>query len=318
MRQAWMRRRTFAAQVIWIGISACAMRANAQAAAALHVERTPGAESCPDSAELGARVEAIRGQPSTAMPGYSVRFARDGRVYSAQLRAETSSLRSLESKADDCQALAQATAVTLALLYDAMPSPPAPEPAAPVAPPPLAAPALERPARPNQLGLGLGVGAGIAAGVLSPWSPAFQAEIGLRSERLRFGLGATWLPEQHLDLSPGTSQLALIAADARACYALVRGSWLRLEGCSGVLIGSLSAAASGYTEAAPRSHHSYAALPLELTLGQGIAYASWEISARLLIPYRRNQFEIEGLGSVYDAPVVSALLSLRGAGWFEL
>ena len=112
--------------------------------------------------------------------------------------------------------------------------------------------------------------------------------------------------------------MSLISASARVCYALLRGPWLQVEGCSGVLLGSLTAAASGYTSAVPASSHLYAALPLELSVGQGVTHASWELSAMLVLPYRRDQFEIQGLGRVYDTPAVSAWLSVRVGGWLEL
>jgi hypothetical protein len=317
--------------MVWIGISACAMRASAHDPEALRVERGPGAETCPDAAELGARVEAIRGQASAAGRTYSVAFAREGHVFSAQLRsdADSSSLRSLESRADDCRALAQASAVTLALLFDADVSPrepTAPEPA-PAPPPAIPASATMPEPQPSAaeasterqpLQLGIAVGAGLAAAVLRPWAPAVLAELGLRGGALRFGLGGVWIPEQQLELAPGASKLSLIAASARGCYTPFRRRWLRIEACSGLLLGSLAAAATGYTRDAASNHHVFAALPIELTLGQGLTHASWELSATLLIPYRRNQFEIDGLGDVYETPAVSALLSLRATGWFSL
>jgi hypothetical protein len=317
-----MGRRTFAAQVMWIGIWACAMRSSAQAPEGLRVERGPGAETCPDAPELNARIETIRGQPSATGRTYSVAFRHEGHNYFAELRADAdgSSRRSLATRADDCKPLAQATAVTLALLYDTAPPSPSPErrpePVLRPPPPPTAA-SIARPA-PIRCELGAAIGAGVSAGVIRPWAPVLLGELGVRYKALHLGLGVAWLPQQRLALSSGSSELSLIAGDARACYAIVRRPWLRLEGCSGVLLGSLSAAASGYTSVSPRSSHTYAALPLELTLGQGVAHASWEVSAALLLPYRRNQFEIEGLGRVYDAPAISALLTLRAAGWLEL
>ncbi|HKP61750.1 MAG TPA: hypothetical protein VJV78_33700 [Polyangiales bacterium] len=312
-----MRRRRFAEQVIWIGICACAMQVSAQAGEPLRVERAPGAENCPDTAELAARVEAIRGQAAAPSGDYSVEFAHEGGAYSAQVRADRSGTRSLESAAADCSALAQATAVTLALLFDADAARPA-EPVAsepvasqPVAPPPPAA----EPVRAAGVQLGAALGGGVAAGVVRPWAAGLLGELGLRIDAWRFGAGVVWLPAGQVELAPGVTELALIAGSVRACYAVVRRPWLRVESCSGVVLGSVSAVASGYTSELPQTHQLYAALPLELTVGQSTQRVGWELSACLLVPYRRNQFEIEGLGLVYDTPAAAWLLSMRVNGW---
>jgi hypothetical protein len=325
MRQAWMRRRRLT-QWFWIGACVAASAVRAQAAEPVRVERELGAETCPDATELAARVEAIRGQAPAADSSYFVQFARVGRVYSAVLRSGTdgSSLRSLESPAEDCAALAQATAVTLALLFDAdtarVQAPPAPaEPPPPIAPepPPSAArpPDLPTPRRPQ---LGLSIGTGAAEGVLRPWAPALLGEIAFVRDDLRFGLGAWWTPAQASKLGTGRVELGLIAATARGCYAALRRPWLQIEGCSGFALGAVSAAASGFTRQATDKHRLFAALPLELAFGQVSEHASWQLSAALLVPFRRNKFSIEGLGPVYDTPAVAALLALRVAGWIEL
>jgi hypothetical protein len=324
MRQAWMRRRRFVTQVMWIGVWTAASSARAQAAEPLRVERELGSETCPDAAELAARVLAIRGQAPAAESSYFVQFARVGRVYSAVLRSGTdgSSLRNLESPAPDCAALARATAVTLALLFDADAAraqtpaaavdapPPAPEP-----PPPAAVrPESPRPPRPR---LGLSIGAGLAQGVLRPWAPALLGEIAFVQNDLRFGLGAWWIPAQDSKLGPGTIELGLVAASARVCYAMFRRPWLQVEGCSGFALGSISAAATEFTRAQDK-HRLFAALPLELAFGQASEHASWQLSAALLLPFRRNQFSIDGLGRLYDTPALAALLALRVAGWIAL
>jgi hypothetical protein len=328
MRQAWMRRRRFVAQVMWIGVWTAASVAHAQAQAVepLRVERELGSETCPDAAELAARVQAIRGQAPAAESSYFVQFARLGRVYSAVLRSGTdgSSLRNLESPAADCAALAQATAVTLALLFDAdaarvqtAPVPAAPLPAAPPEPPPPAA-ATPEPPPPPRSKLGVSIGAGLAEGVLRPWAPALLGEVAFVHADLRLGLGAWWIPLQDSKLGPGTIALGLVAASTRVCYAAFRRPWLQVEGCSGFALGSISAAASGFMDRAQDKHRLFAALPLELAFGQASPHASWQLSAALLLPFRRNQFSIDGLGRVYDTPALAALLSLRVAGWIAL
>ena len=322
-----MRCGRFLAQVTWIGSWTVASIASAQAPEPLQVERASGAEACPDAVELGARVAAVRGQDPAGDSSYFVQFARNGRGFSALLRSGTdgSSLRSLESTAADCGPLAQATAVTLALLFDAdaaraeparEPVQVAPEPrreSTPFLPPPSAA-SSDLPDRPL---LGVVLGAGMAQGVLRRWAPSLLGEVALVLTPLRFGLGAWWIPAHDSELEPGVVELSLIAASGRVCYAAFRRPWLQVEVCSGVALGSITAAASGFGDSQTK-HRLFAALPLEVTFGQAGASASWQLSAALLIPFRRNQFGIDGLGLVYDTPALAALLAVRVAGWTAL
>jgi hypothetical protein len=54
-------------------------RALAQRPEPLRVERAAGAEECPDAAELGQRVAAIRGRPQLeSNASYEVGFSRSG------------------------------------------------------------------------------------------------------------------------------------------------------------------------------------------------------------------------------------------------
>jgi hypothetical protein len=321
-----MCRRSFAAVLIGIGVCASALEP-ALAQEALRVARTAGAESCPDEAELGRRVSLIRGPSAAAGGAYDVRFSHaDGR-FSAELRTRDDlSVRTLESSAADCEALARATAVTLALLFDAAEPQAPPEPALVEPPPPAAVPAAPaassraaelRPETSEPLRLGLGLGAGLTRSVVRPWSDVFLAELGLRAARLRFGAGAEWIPGQRLAFGPGSVELGLIAANVRACWAAYRRSWLQVETCAGVSVGSLSARPRGFRDAESRAR-TFAAVPLELAVGQASDHVSWELGAGVLFVFRRNQFEIEGLGTVYDAPSIAGMLSLRAAGWIEL
>jgi hypothetical protein len=316
------------AQVTWISVWAAASPATAQPTEPLRVERGPGAETCPSAPELAARVEAIRGQPSAAASNYSVEFMHDGHAYAAVLRSgeNGSSLRSLQSSAAECAALAQATAVTLALLFDAdaaraeaaeVPGPPAAGPRDEDSPPSAAAAAEVPPPKPRPQ-LGLALGASLVEGLLRPWAPAFLGELNFSVDRLRFGLGAFWLPTQHSKLDPGTVELGLLAANARVCYAMHRNSGWQVDGCSGFTLGSISAAASGYTRHQPDTARFFAALPLEIAVGRSTRHVGWQLSGVLLIPFRRNQFEIDGIGRVYDSPALAALLVVRAAGWIEL
>jgi hypothetical protein len=322
------RRSVVSARLTWLGVWAFASGASAQGHEPLQVERQAGAESCPDAVALAGRVSAIRGQSPAGDSRYFVQFAHAGRSFSALLRsaADGSSVRSLESTAADCGPLAQAAAVTLALLFDAEAAAeePAPEPAE-VVPEPASEPPQQEPSppsaagapRPRRMQLGVAIGAGMAQGVLRRWAPTLLGEVAVAIDRLRFGLGAWWIPAHDSKLAPGVIELGLIAGSARVCYLAFSRSWLQVEGCSGFGVGSISAAASGFADSQTK-HRLFAALPLELTLGQASDHASWQLSAALLIPFTRHQFGIDGLGLVYDTPALAAMLAVRVGGWISL
>src|SRR5450432_2493224 len=94
--------------------------ARAQSPELLNVERGPGAEECPDAPTLIARIAAIRGRAGA--PGsasYDVGFSHTADTFTAVIRGgDGESQRVLEGRGLTCAALAQATAVTLALLFD--------------------------------------------------------------------------------------------------------------------------------------------------------------------------------------------------------
>lgn len=83
------------------------------------------------------------------------------------------------------------------------------------------------------------------------------------------------------------------------------------------MLGAISADPAGFASAKSRQRL-HAALPLELAVGQAAEHFSWELNAALLLVFRRNQFEIDGVGKVYETPALAGLFSLRVAGWIEL
>jgi hypothetical protein len=301
-------------------------RAGAQASPRLEVERGAGAEECPDAATLEAQVERIGDRRARETETtYRVSFQRDDNTFSATIRTEPdgSSERILRAREPTCAALAQATAVTLALLLDAdvlaaeqpLPSPP-PAAALPNTPPVSQKdgmshqPDSRAPDRNAMLALG---GAGVI-GVLDPVAPALTAQVGLQLSRWRLSVGALWIPPQSIALPPGSLREGLLSADARVCVALWRGTAaLRLELCSGALLGQLSVQARGYSRNDHRSE-SWFALPLELTLAQLTTPLGWELSASALVPLRRHDFSVDGVGIAYRSPPVGAVLSLRALG----
>ena len=318
-------RRQLSVSLVSVGIALVPGSAHAQALDTLRVERAPGAEDCADAGNLGERIAGIRGRADTPKNNhYEVYFSRAADTFSASIRSGPNGEgeRVLTGRGPTCASLAQATAVTLALLFDSDEAsaikvePESPRPAA--TPRPASAPHVQPPApsarrsreRPRAT-LSLGV-AGLAF-VLGPLSPAFVGEMGLSFERFRTGLGVLRIPTQSLALQPGHVDESLLAGTARACLSLARSRRLELDVCSGLFVGAVKARAVGFTsnEQATRP---WLAVPLELSFADLSGALGWELSATALGSLVHHDFQVEGLGSPYHAPPVGAMLTLRAVG----
>ncbi|WP_437999184.1 hypothetical protein WMF26_03825 [Sorangium sp. So ce185] len=224
------------------------------------------------------------------------------------------------------------------------PGAPAPAPAlqarapatAPGAPAPSQASAAALPARPEPPGAGggarereapspegdatrltLAAGAAGLFGVVRPFAPALSAEVGIGGARWRATMGALWLVPQTLRHGPGELRETLLGGVARACFAAAGSAALRFDVCSGVHAGRLQAAASGYTrnDVAAKA---WLAVPLELSLSRLSGPLGFDVGAAALLPLRRNDFSVDGVGVAYSSPPVGALVSLRGVGVWVL
>ncbi|WP_437863071.1 hypothetical protein [Sorangium sp. So ce363] len=328
--------------------------ATAQTEPFLSVTRGAGAESCPDAARLIERVEQLRGRPETGASGsYVVDFTRDTDGFRASIRSG-SGARELRDRSRSCAGLEQATAVTLALLLDsdarepsaqapeagagagASPAPeavaPAPEAVAPA--PEAVAAAATSPPKPAGPGGGertgeapsagrtptrltLAVGAIGLFGVVRPFAPALSAEVGIGGARLRATMGALWLVPQTLKHGPGELRETMLGGVVRACVAAAGSEALRFDVCSGLHAGWLKAAASGYTRN-DVAEKMWLAVPLELSLARLSGPLGFDVSASALLPLRRSDFSVDGVGVAYSSPPVGVLVSLRGVGVWVL
>ena len=298
--------------------------ARAQSMDALRVDRGPGAEDCPDGMSLSERISAIRGRPDAPNhETYEVSFSHTADTFSATIRGGPNgeSQRVLEGRGPTCAALAQATAVTLALLFDSEAdsrSQPKPEPAPPPAPPPkIEKPPVEAipppPHAHTHIDSTLSIGAAGLAFVLRPLSPAFTGELGLRVEGFRVGLGVLWNPTQSLSLEPGRVKESLLGGTARTCVALSRGQSVELDVCSGLFVGAVTAHAEGFTQN-DRRVRSWLAVPVELSLAELSGPVGWEVSASALGTLVHPDFEVQNLGAAYRSPRVGAMLTFRAVG----
>ncbi len=322
------------------GLVAFSRTALAQSAPPISVEREPGAEDCPDTAGLVARVQAIVGRTGSSQDTtpYRVTFSRGPQAFTAAIRSgpDDATVRFLDAREPNCAALAHATAIALAVLFDAdlggtdgagkastepeaSAAQPGAAPATPAEPPvqkppPGASDALETRelsspgARVDPL---LSLGGAAVVGVLRPIGLAFVLDLGLEIKDFRATLGALWVPPETFALPPGSAREHLISGTLRACYALLHPQSARFDLCSGVLVGAESAEARGFSENDPAHTQLFLAFPIELAISARSRFLGWELSASALVPYKPNEFNVDGVGLTYRPPPVAGMLALR-------
>jgi hypothetical protein len=309
-----------AASLVFTALLTFSPAARAEKGPPLVVERGAGAERCPDEATLGTRVEQIRGRPATELPtAYRVTFTKTDEGFMATLRtgAGAGSVRTLEYDGAQCTALGNAVALTLALLFDSDIEQQRAASREPPRSPSTLATATSRPSSPpsppppREVTLSLGPAA--LFGVLRPLAPALTVEAGVALWPFRVSAGALFAWPQTTSLPPGTVQESLLSGFARACVAPWKNGALRFDACSGLFIGAITGEAAGYTLNERRTR-TWIALPLEAALSGWSQPIGWELSLAALLPLRRSDFEVDGVGTAYHSPAVGGLLSLRIIG----
>jgi hypothetical protein len=251
-----------------------------------------------------------------------MRFARSETGFSVTIAsAEDASERSLDDRSETCTALARATAVTLALLLDVERPAPADDPpeqspeqplrdAAPVAPAVVPVPDTPREARPEPRWVGLELGAAALVGVLRPVAPAASAGLDFGTGPVRAGAGALWAPESELELGVGTVNPSLLGITLEGCYAPLRRP--RFELCTGLVAALVRGEAHGFTRDSSRTRP-WLSVPIGLSFGVAPAPLGLRAGASLLVPIRRQDFQVDGAGVAYESWPVGVLFHLRGA-----
>jgi len=281
---------------------------------------------CPDAATVRARVEALIGRPlaPTGEPVHAVAVVELQARPRVQLRVRSETgVRDRTIEADDCAALAEITAVVVAIAIDPSaslrePEPvpaPAPQPVAPARPPtPAPAPAPPREDRVQGL---VRTGVGIGWGALPGIAPTLALTAGVRWPKARLEIGVEhWFMQQaRFESASGAG------VDVRLTTAMVHGCWVpsvkRVEFplCAGAAVGSLR----GDGVAAPRTDRrrllwSAGHVATALLFAPIRAFA-FGVDARLVVPFARSSFALDDLGVIHrTAPagvVASAVLEGR-------
>jgi hypothetical protein len=290
------------------------------------VERDTGAEDCPDTGELSERIRVILGHGTDQeVTRYRVTFSRGPQGFTAAIHPDTDGAvaRHLHAHEPTCAALAHATAVALAVLFDsdlastlaeaAVTDPP--EAVAPPAKPPSPAlPVTPLESRDATHGTRvtptLAVGVAALVGVLRPIAPALLADAGIQLGRFRTSVGALWVTPQTLALPPGSARENLLAGTLRVCYVVSRGRVFRFDACSGGLIGAASAEARGFKVNEQRTEL-FLAFPLEMAVAARTGIFSWELGASALILAPPNEFQVTGRGATYQPSPLAGMFALR-------
>lgn len=287
-------------------IGLLAIAAAAPSTTSLSWVRLPGAESCVAAPELAAEVEERLGRPVFRPPA-EAELAVEGRVepaaapnrWRAVLRLadhDGASLgeRVVESRAEGCEELGHAVAVTLALMIDPVTTPEAPVPEAPTE--------VER--WHLDLHATLDVGYGLVPGVTVGGSatalvtPPRFVPLEVTGELVPFARDAT-----------GTVDLTRAVGGVGVCPLDLQRGWGELRGCAAVLGGALVAVRGGEAlDGAERL----------LVEGRGQGRASlrvWgplrvDVGVQGVVPFRRIVLVSDGGVEVWTAPPVAGLFDL--------
>jgi hypothetical protein len=206
--------------------------------ARLAVDRSTGADSCPDADELKKQVEALAGEPILSRDGepelelfVRVSPAHEGFRAEVTARGVRSGKRALEDSGPGCEGLGRGLAVILALMLDAplgaRPSPQQAE-AGRSSPPPIRSPGPlyvlpevpivpeEKPAArfPPLMGsIGPAYVTGIVPSDAAAMVLAFEGYLPLVS----FGASVVWIPHEERGVEQAEITYTYVGARTRAC-----------------------------------------------------------------------------------------------------
>lgn len=308
----------------------------ARADAGLVVTRGEGATQCPDAEQLRrhALAPAARSLPSPAH-AYLVSFERTAGSYRADIVDGTvGRTRRLEDTGPACGPLGQAVAVVLATMWGSEQSEKAAadnaasdkttsdkaaadnasaSPSSPASPPtpevnPAETETVASPSTSRRLRWVFGAGGALAAAIVRPAAPALFADVAIALAHVSFAAGVLWIPDQRIEVAPGSIDVRLVAGTARGCVFL--GDATELGACAKLLAGQLHAAGAGYSTGAERNRP-WLAIEPEVFVDRALfAWVRARAAAGLTVPLHAETFSVTGAGGAYDTPAVGGLFSL--------
>ncbi len=275
------------------------------AQARLRVERSEAAGDCPDAWALLLRVNRIAHRSAVVREGGNVvlRVGIDhGEAgYSASLtaRGARTGERDLDDAGPTCEGLAEALAVSIALLLDEEPSVPAPPPR--VAPAPAALPPV-----PTGPGHGAPLPSSVldvlvfeSAGVVGPSTFGVEGNADFRvTPRLTLGGGVFALIDDTRRFGPGALHMSLVAIRANACFTF-RLADASIGGalCGFPALGSIIATGRGFDQDRTASQPWFALGAGAVADGPIIGPLGLVTRLDLVVPVLRPSFVVEDLGA---------------------
>lgn len=306
-----------------LACAACAVVDVAQArakSATLVVTRGVGAEDCPNADGLAQRLRAVGTgselqtdlqQPTDTWVYLEVTHDLGRYTAFLQTHGRQQGSRTLSDVSGNCASLADAVAVTLALLLD--PGEPSPTPF-PVRerseprPSPIPNPRRRRYA----FTLGGGIGLRLLAEAASWGALGAETEIG---SQLRIGIGGATVLPQRVEYLQGYTQLGLSWGYARVCAVAIRSrSGLELSLCASPMLGALSGSGKRYDFSA-RKRWLWAALAGGPQLsGPFASPAFWWIAVEGIAPLTLRGFAITIDGERHDTFLVKSVAGAASLG----
>lgn len=283
------------------------------------MERTAGAETCPDARALGEAVATRLGYDPFVHEGPArdlvlrVRFGRaDGRLTGTVAAFDPAGApkgeKTIVSGRGDCGELAEATTVTIAILLDprtglVRPTPetkPEPNPLAPEKPPPPP-PRAPAPARGPAVVPRLRVGGVGSVGALPEPSLAARAAVGL--EARRWGVDLELRADLPRDATSGDQHVTTGLLLGALVPCLRRGI---VEGCAVVAAGALRSSADRGSPANETSFHLAVGPRLAVVVPLSDVLAL-QLHGDALMAVTRTTLHVDG-AAVWTTPLVSGLL----------
>jgi hypothetical protein len=282
------------------------------------VERDELAASCPDLAWFKARIASHAGKAGQS-GSFKITLGRLGEAWHARIERREqgpgvpAAHRVLHDRSPTCGPLAEAVAVTVAILADesaqrdepeTVPTPVPPTPEAPLnvnSPPPIV---LVTPRGDSRTKVWVGASGGGAMSFVSPVAPVFGISAALEYASLRAGMRLMMTPQQKFDLDPGRVFVQAWLVTVFGCLQL-RRERLGTALCAAVDASVLRASAEGFDQPMP-GRRSYEAAGLE-------GHPGWQVSDGVrvsavlgaLVPFTRESFSVTGRGVAYLPPSIN-------------
>ena len=275
------------------------------------VERDDLAVSCPDLPWFIEQIASHAGNAGHA-GHFKVTLTKRGEAWQAKIqrweqnRSSLEAPRVLQDRSPACQPLAEAVALTIAILAEDSAQRAEPPPARPPddsAQKPAAVASATTPQGDNRkrAKMWVGAGGGAAMSWISPIAPVLGFSLGLDASSLRAGVRLMITTEQKFELAPGRVVVQAWLATVFSCLQRSQGHFGAAL-CATADAGILRASAEGFEQGKP-STRNYEGVGLEAQPSWYIS-DSYRISVALgaLLPISRESFSVTGKGVAYIPP----------------